>query len=61
VKVWDLTTGREVFAGPCDIVHSNGTGFTVAFSPDGRWLAAGSDGSVNTWDWRSDLLRHTFP
>ena len=61
VKVWDLTTGLPVFAKPCGIVNNNGTAYTVAFSPDGRWLAAGSDGAVNTWDWRSDLLRHTFP
>ena len=61
VKVWDLTTGLPVFAGPCDVVHTNGTAYTVAFSPDGRRLAAGSDGAVKIWDWRNDQLLHTFP
>ena len=60
VKVWDLTTGQKVFAGPCDVVHSNGTAYTAAFSPDGRQLAAGSDGAVKVWDWRNDQLLHTF-
>jgi WD40 repeat protein/serine/threonine protein kinase len=61
IKVWDLTTGLAVFAAPCDVVHTNGTAYTVAFSPDGRRLAAGSDGAVNTWDWRNNLLVHTVP
>ena len=60
VKVWDLTTGQKLFAGPCDVVHSNGTAYTAAFSPDGQWLAAGSDGALKVWDWRNDLVRHTF-
>jgi eukaryotic-like serine/threonine-protein kinase len=61
VKVWDLTTGLPVFAGPFGVVNNNGTAYTVAFSPDGRRLAAGSDGAVNTWDWRNNLLLHTLP
>ena len=60
VKVWDLTTGRQVFAGPCDAVHIIGTAYAVAFSPDGRQLAAGSDGAVKVWDWRNKQLLHTF-
>ena len=61
VKVWDLSTGLHVFAGPFGVVNNNGTAYTVAFSPDGRRLAAGSDGAVNTWDWRNNLLLHTLP
>ena len=60
VKVWDLTTGQPVFAEPCDVVRKYGTAYTVAFSPDGRRLAAGSDGAVKVWDWRNDQLLHTF-
>ena len=28
--------------------------------PDGRQLAAGSDGAVKVWDWRNRQLLHTF-
>ena len=43
MKVWDLTaTGRAVFTEPCDAVRKFGTAYTVAFSPDGRQLAAGN-------------------
>jgi WD40 repeat protein/serine/threonine protein kinase len=61
VKVWDLATGQSVFAGPCDVVHTNGAGYSVAFSPDGRQLAAGSDGAVKVWDWTKNQLLHTLP
>ena len=53
VKVWDLTTGKNVFDAPCDAIHGNGTAYAVAFSPDGRQLAAGSQGIVTLWDWMS--------
>jgi RNA polymerase sigma factor (sigma-70 family) len=46
VRLWDLTTGKEVvLKGHQDRVNS------VAFAPDGRLLATGSaDGTVNFWD-----------
>ena len=55
VKVWDWTTRRNVFTGPrrSDADHNRGTGYGVAFSPDGRRLAAGSDGAVHVWDWET--------
>jgi WD40 repeat protein/serine/threonine protein kinase len=55
VKVWDWTTGSEAFTcpKPSDADHNRGTGFGVAFSPDGSRLAAGSDGAVIVWDWRN--------
>ena len=60
VKVWDLTTGQKLFAGPCDVVHTNGTANAAAFSPDGRWLAAGSGGVLRVWDWRKQQILQTF-
>ncbi len=60
VKVWDLTTGKKLFNEPCDGVHDMGAAYGVAFSPDGRRLAAGNDGAVNVWDWRDRQLLHTF-
>ncbi len=61
VKVWDLTTRQVVFSGPCDANRKFGSAYTVAFSPDGRQLAAGSDGVVRVWDWETRQLLHTFP
>jgi WD40 repeat protein len=56
VKVWDLTTGEDLFTAPCDVGRKFGTAYTVAFGPDGRQLAAASDGAVTIWDWK-DLQR----
>jgi WD40 repeat protein/serine/threonine protein kinase len=55
VKVWDLTTGQELFRRPSHAVRSLGAAYTVAFRPpDGRLLAAGSEGVVTLWDWKND-------
>jgi WD40 repeat protein len=61
VRVWDLTTGHTVFTGPGYVGPYYGTAYGVAFSPDGRRLAAGSDGAVNIWEWRNRQLLHTLP
>ena len=62
VKVWDLTTGHTVFTRPSDAAdHNRGTAYVVAFSPDGRRLAAGNDGAVNVWDWEKEQLLLTLP
>jgi WD40 repeat protein/serine/threonine protein kinase len=57
-KVCEWTTGREVFTGPCDAIRKFGTACAVAFSPDGRQLAAGSDGVVRVWDWENGQLAY---
>ena len=46
VKVWDWKTGQEALTCPSDADHNWGTAYVVAFSRDGRHLAAGSDGAV---------------
>jgi WD40 repeat protein len=52
VEVWDVTTGQQVLSlsGPGSQV------ICVAFSPDGRWLAAegvdGGKGTLRIWDAR---------
>src|SRR5262249_55848396 len=61
VKVWDLTAAKAVFTHPGFSGEHNGTAHTVAFSPDGRCLAAGSKGAVNVWDRRNRQLLHTLP
>jgi eukaryotic-like serine/threonine-protein kinase len=61
VKVWDLTTAEAVFTCPGSGDTISGRAYTVAFSPDGRRLAAGSEGEVNVWDWRNRQLLHTLP
>jgi WD40 repeat protein/serine/threonine protein kinase len=53
VKVWDWATGQEKFADLCGADHDRGTAYCVAFSPDGRRLAAGSGGAVTVWDWEN--------
>ena len=55
VKVWDWTTGRNVFTCPSEsgADHNRGTAYCLAFSPDGRRLAVGSDGAVTVWDWEN--------
>jgi WD40 repeat protein/serine/threonine protein kinase len=68
VNLWDANTGRKIrtFVGHTQPVHS------VAFSPDGRWLAsgagnigasAGTQGELKVWDLHSgrelfDLRAH---
>jgi WD40 repeat protein/tRNA A-37 threonylcarbamoyl transferase component Bud32 len=46
IKVWDVTTGRERFG----LQAGRGPVFSLAYSPDGRWLASAGWGLVGLWD-----------
>jgi WD40 repeat protein/serine/threonine protein kinase len=62
LKVWDLKApGEAVWTEPCDAVRKYGAAYTIAFSPDGRLLAAGSDGVVKVWDWKKNQLLQSLP
>src|SRR5262249_6189893 len=62
VKVWDLTApGQAVFTEQWHATRKVAASYTVAFSPDGRHLAAGTDGVVKVWDWKNRQLLHSLP
>jgi WD40 repeat protein/serine/threonine protein kinase len=61
VKVWNLTTRREVFSDNVTATRKFGSAYTVAFSPDGRQLAAATDKVVKVWDWEKSQLLHSLP
>jgi len=48
IQVWDLATGSEL----ANLGSNRSVGMTsVAFSPDGQWLAAGEASDI-VWIWR---------
>jgi RNA polymerase sigma factor (sigma-70 family) len=58
VRVWELATGKEVFAA-----WEGGCVNAVAFSPDGKLLAAGGGdavGTVKVYDWVAKRQRVRF-
>jgi WD40 repeat protein len=63
VRVWDWRARREVFpplAGSATTV-TVGMAQSVAFSPDGRSLAAMSEGAIGVWDAETGRLRYSLP
>jgi WD40 repeat protein/serine/threonine protein kinase len=56
VRVWDVTSGREVRFSP---LKGDSEFPSVAYSPDGRWLASATDGAiVRVWDATTGELKH---
>ncbi|ETS04315.1 WD40 repeat-like protein, partial [Trichoderma reesei RUT C-30] len=54
LEVWDLERRRRVHRIPNQWYRI----FKVAFTPDGRWIAAAStDGCVRFWDWTTGQLQ----
>jgi WD40 repeat protein len=57
LKVWDATTSQEVLQPDRETMSA----MRLAFSRDGRWLAAGTEGGkVNVWDATTGKLAHTL-
>jgi WD40 repeat protein/serine/threonine protein kinase/tetratricopeptide (TPR) repeat protein len=56
VKLWDLTTGTEALTLDANQAPFNG----AAFSPDGRYLAAGEWGILKLWDAAAGRLRQSI-
>ena len=46
IKVWDAADGNLLTT-----LEARGRFFTLAFRPDGRWLATGGDEGVTVWGW----------
>lgn len=54
-QVWSVPSGSLVRA----LAQGESGTHAVAWSPDGRWLALGSEGGLLVWDWRAGRVVHT--
>jgi WD40 repeat protein/serine/threonine protein kinase len=59
VKVWDVATGQEQWAKPPRIGVT--PPLTMAYSPDGRQIAAAATGVIKVWDAATAAELHSFP
>ena len=59
--VFDVRTGEEAFRLSSPTCCNSGAILgAVSWSPDGRFLAAGSEDATNVWDPETERLRHTL-
>lgn len=52
-KIWDVTSGQQVQSLSTPATHSYGTTESIAFSPDGKFLATAQTGTIEIWDVRA--------
>lgn len=48
VRIWDVDAAQEIVS--FDVVQEGNVVHSVAWSPDGQWVASGSDGLLNIWN-----------
>src|SRR5687768_3469066 len=62
LPLWDVRTGEELRTLRSAGVDPYGV-YGLAFSPDGRWIAATANdlGAVTVWDAATYQVRHTLP
>ena len=56
VQVWNAATGKHLTTLPCP----DEKWYSAAFSPDGKWIAAGGSDGACVWDAGSGELKQTF-
>ncbi|HZA26991.1 MAG TPA: BTAD domain-containing putative transcriptional regulator [Actinomycetota bacterium] len=58
--VFDVRTGEEAFRLSSPTCCSGSIFGAVSWSPDGRYVAAGSEDATHVWDAETERLRHTL-